>query len=119
MAAAPFGTSPTARPGRGPEATGPAAAAGCASPLRVVCRLLVRRPLVWRQQIHLCLALPRNLRVEVHQLGDAPRHAVCRTRDHRSSVAVANEDHLAEVLKLQRAADLADMRLQIDLGAGQ
>jgi hypothetical protein len=65
------------------------------------------------------LAVLRDHRVKVDQMGDPIRDPVGRGRDDQSGVAVSHEDHLGEVFLDDQVHDVVDVRVKPHLGAEQ
>jgi hypothetical protein len=54
--------------------------------------------------------------VQVHQLGDAIRHPVGDTRNHKTGVAVAYEHGIVEILELDEIDHVGYVSVEVDLG---
>src|SRR4029079_12301974 len=63
------------------------------------------------------LTVGRRGRVEVDELADPVARAVGDTGDHHAAVAVPDEDHVAQVFELQQRDDVADVEVEVDVGA--
>jgi hypothetical protein len=61
-------------------------------------------------------AVPWHERIEVDQLRDPFGGAVRHAGGHHPAIAVADQDHFAQVFETQHAQDVRDVRFEVDAG---
>ena len=78
-----------------------------------------RRCVVRTNDVIVRLTIARHGGVQIDEVSNAVVRLLSDSRDHRPAIAVADQRDIVQVVVVQKADDVSDMRVQPDVGAKQ